>query len=325
MAATSSAAFLLAWWCIFLSAPLLWIEGASSSNFQTVPSFALLQQKRSKTNFHHNPNHESSKRRLSYCLLSALPPPADSSVSFPTMDFHLTSIPSSPLLLLLQIISAFITYIALIIYYDRPRGGQLSSSVLLHQTKQGKSSFCCLEVRPSRIPNAGLGLFVTQSLPKGTILGTYPGVLRPSNQFYLKYKKYPICQSYAWKFTDELYFLDPTSEFNGTISSSSDIILGGTISTPLSIWIHQQTPLLRYILGVPSSSLLTRINEPPSTIEMAKTISTENGNCRVDCNVSSEEDIKNRCVTFFLNRNVDCNEELYIDYGKVYDRSDYTA
>ena len=69
----------------------------------------------------------------------------------------------------LRITSALVSYIGLVAFLDRPRG------TLLLSDEQ-------YEIKPSQVENAGLGFYVTETLPQGTILGTYPGVLLPLNQ-----------------------------------------------------------------------------------------------------------------------------------------------
>jgi hypothetical protein len=134
-----------------------------------------------------------------------------------------------------------ITYISLIAYYDRPRG-----NLKLHT-----SSF---ELKQSQVHNAGLGLYITESLPKGTILGTYPGVLRPASKYIQKYNSIPNASVYTWRFTDNQYCIDPTNKYG----ELQNISYGGTDDYPLSYIIHES--MLRFI-NVPT--LLARINEPP--------------------------------------------------------------
>ena len=71
----------------------------------------------------------------------------------------LSSLPQPELMLsninVLQILSGLCTYIGLIAYYDRPRG----------KLQIDESSFILKE---SQVEGAGLGLYVSQSLPKGT-------------------------------------------------------------------------------------------------------------------------------------------------------------
>lgn len=45
----------------------------------------------------------------------------------------------------------------------------------------------------------------------------------------------------------------------------------------------------------------------------------------MDVNVVTDEDLKNRIVTFSAERDILPGEELFIDYGLTYDRSGYTG
>jgi len=187
----------------------------------------------------------------------------------------------------IRIGSAVSTYFAFVVAADRPRG-QLSSEAKTY-----------LEVRPSLVPGAGLGVFVKETLRKDTVLGTYPGVVIPLNQNLSKLRAFPQCEGYIWRFSDNQFVIDPT-DAKGDIQ---DVCLGGNPSTPLSIPFFQ-TILRR--LQVPTT--LCRINEPPKGR---------------DVNVVTSEDRDSRSVSFLLERDVYEGEELYIDYGLSYDRSMY--
>lgn len=182
--------------------------------------------------------------------------------------------------------SAASTYLGFMAYTDRPQGQLLVDSNLL-------------EARQSGVPGAGLGLYVTENLPKDTILGTYPGALIPLNQNLGKLSEFPQCEGYIWRFSDNQYVIDPTNP-EGNIE---DFCKGGNPSMPLSI------PLFQTLLGfLRVTTTLCRINEPPKG---------------KDVNVVTNEDLQSRTVTFALERDVYAGEELFIDYGLSYDRSQY--
>jgi len=111
----------------------------------------------------------------------------------------------------------------------------------------------------------------------------------------------PDIGTYAWRFTDNTEYIDPTDQF-GNLGS---MCLGGTDDFPLSYWIHQF--LLKDVWSVPTC--LARINEPPIGAG--------------GCNIRAEENLKVRTVTFTLSRNVKAGDELFMDYGTTYDRSSY--
>ncbi len=188
-----------------------------------------------------------------------------------------------------QLTSAILTYFGFVAFFDRPRGSiDVDENVLI--------------ARKSQVEGAGLGLYVTQSLPEGTILGTYPGVLRPTSKFMKKYNRLEggIAGTYAWRFTDNEDYIDPTDQ-NGKLG---DVCLGGSDDYPLSYFIHEI--LLRFYS---TSTALTRINEPAIG--------------GPGCNVRSDENLSTRQVVFSLSRDVVAGEELFMDYGLTYDRTSY--
>jgi len=188
---------------------------------------------------------------------------------------------------LTQITSAAMTYLGLVAYFDRPRG-KLSID---------ESYF---ESKASQVEGAGLGLFLSKPFPEGTVLGTYPGVVRQSAKFMNKYNKLDDAGVYAWRFTDNLDYIDPTDR-NGKLY---DLCMGGTDDYPLSYWLHET---VLKPLHVPT--ILARINEPPIG--------------GPGCNVRSEENLETREVVFSLSRDVYPGDELFMDYGLTYDRTSY--
>ena len=145
-----------------------------------------------------------------------------------------------------------------------------------------------------------MGLYASQPLSKGTVLGKYPGVLRPSSNFLNKYESIPQTAVYTWRFTDNKSCIDPTDK-DGLLL---DRCYGGTDDYPFSYFIHQ---VLFGWVNVPT--FLARINEPP----------IGSGGC----NVIVTENLETREVEFELSRDVLAGEELFMDYGLTYDRSSY--
>ena len=187
-------------------------------------------------------------------------------------------------------LSSTLTYTSLIAYFDRPRG-----SLVIPNPQS------TLLIQQSRVPGGGLGLFVTQSLPKGTILGTYPGVVRPAETVNNgKYRQYPQAISYCWRFTDNKFVIDPTDS-QGNIQ---DYCLGGSSEVPLSNIIFSTILSFWKV-----NTALCRINEPPIGAG--------------GCNVSAKERLETREVVFELIQDVVSGQELYLDYGLDYDRSRY--
>ena len=157
-----------------------------------------------------------------------------------------------------------------------------------------------VSVAKSQVVNGGLGLYTKTAFPKGTILGTYPGVVRPLAQNMAKLKEYPACETYVWRFGDSQMIIDPTNE-EGKLENEC---MGGS-TIPLSKFLFQN---ILKDWTVPTT--LARINEPPRGY---------------DCNVETEEDIESRRVVFQLSRDVGAGEELFMDYGLTYDRSNYNT
>lgn len=183
--------------------------------------------------------------------------------------------------------SATFTYLFLLAAYDRPRGSLAPPAAT------------ALRVGPSRV--AGLGVFALRSLPTGTVLGTYPGVLRPAQAFYDgKCRRFPAAVGYSWRFTDSRYVLDPT-DGRGEIQ---DVCYGGTSGVPFSEAVFGT--LLRF-LSV--DTVLCRINEPPIGAG--------------GCSVGARENLETRSVVFTLVQDVYEGQELYLDYGLDYDRTSY--
>ncbi|KAG7340148.1 SET methyltransferase domain containing protein [Nitzschia inconspicua] len=195
---------------------------------------------------------------------------------------------SSDELWAIRIASAGLTYFGFVAVTDRPRG----------QLKVPKSA---IEIKESTVSGAGLGLYLKQDFPKGTILGDYPGVVLPLAQHSESNKMQvaPFSEAYIWRFSDNKFVIDPTDN-QGFLQETCR---GGNPGTPLSVGIF--ATILSFVT-VPSA--LCRINEPPKGR---------------DVNVITEEDLKARKVTFVLERDCYTGEELFIDYGLSYDRSLY--
>ena len=175
----------------------------------------------------------------------------------------------------LRLGSGLFTYASLVVILDRPQGTLLDAADSV------------LQVRPSVV--AGLGLFVTQDLPAGTVLGTYPGMVVPLNDRRIQQKayQYPECQTYIWRFSDNSGLIDPTNN----VGTLEDYCTSSTAP---------------FLFRVPTT--LCRINEPPKGR---------------DVNVITEELSQDRKVLVRLERNVMAGEELFMDYGPQYDRSAY--
>lgn len=184
--------------------------------------------------------------------------------------------------------SAVSSYVGIVAVIDRPQG----------------ELFCPekVQIQPSTVPGAGLGLFAATDIVKGTPLGTYPGTLLPLQQNLSKLRRFPACEGYIWRFSDNKYVLDPTN----SIGVLDDVVVGGNPSLPGSLWLFEN--IFSKFRTLPPPTTLCRINEPPKGM---------------DVNVVTDEDLDKRCVLFSVERDVVEGEELFIDYGLSYDRSMY--
>ena len=219
----------------------------------------------------------------------------------------------------IRCLSAIITYFSLIYFLDRPRG-ELYLPVV-DNNDNGNGNDGMLQVKQSNVENGGLGLFATQYIiPKGTILGEYPGIVVELEPHISKLNAHPQCEAYIWRFSDNKYVIDPTNS-KGILD---DICIGGNPNSFLSQWFFtniinnnnssndnsngNNDSNTKSSIGVPTT--LCRINEPPKGY---------------DVNVITTEKTNERKVIFEVERDIYPNEELFIDYGLTYDRSQYTT
>jgi len=228
-------------------------------------------------------NAGSSVAQLAAIPVSTLPLEASYIVSpaSPSNDGSITATTTQAL----GLTSSIITYVSLLLVYDRPKGSlELDESYL--------------SIRESNVPGAGLGLYAVQTIKEGTVLGTYAGVVRPAQEFYSgKCRQFPGAVSYSWRFTDNQFVIDPTDE-RGEIQ----FVCQGGSDVPLS-------NIFFSLLGTGKSTALCRINEPPIGAG--------------GCNVGAKENLDKREVVFTTLRDIFAGEELFLDYGLDYDRSGY--
>jgi len=144
-----------------------------------------------------------------------------------------------------------------------------------------------LVAQQSQVPGAGRGLYVNERLPSGYVLGAYPGRLILRNIYQQKLLTAPNAAEYCWQLSDSDAVLDPTDA-------------SGRLMEPL--------PLIEAVPHLPGGvpTTLALINEPCPGL---------------DVNVDTFE--QGLELTFVLNRDVAAGEELFLDYGPMYDRSSY--
>ena len=127
------------------------------------------------------------------------------------------------------------------------------------------------------------GVFAKADIPAGTILGSYPGRRRTSSEVLQKAQYAPETRQYVFHLKDAMY-LDPTDQ-HGRPSK-------------------QPSPGLPWFSIDPS---MAYVNEP-----------TTGSSVNVEFADGLDGD-----VVFLAACDVRKGNELYIDYGKTYDRSSY--
>ena len=157
--------------------------------------------------------------------------------------------------------------------------------ILNERRPRGNAKTDLVEIRRSSVPKANLGVFTRTFVPKGTVLGTYPGFARdPEDALRSKVSDAAreSAKRYMWMIADDLV-LDPTNE-----------------QGQLELEIPYLSGLYR------ANTLMARINEPPP---------------RADCNLITR--VSGVQVELVAERDLFADEELFIDYGSLYDRRDY--
>ena len=159
--------------------------------------------------------------------------------------------------------------------------------ILNERRPRGSAKTDLVEIRRSSVPKANLGVFAKTFVPKGTVIGTYPGFAKDPEDA-LKGKVSDAARDaakrYMWMVADDLV-LDPTNE-QGNLELEIPYVFG----------------LYR------ANTMMARINEPPP---------------KADCNVVTR--VSGVQVELVAERDLFANEELFIDYGNLYDRGDYAS
>ena len=157
--------------------------------------------------------------------------------------------------------------------------------LLNERRPRGSAKTDLVEIRRSTVSKANLGVFAKAFVPKGTVLGTYPGFAKdPEDALRNKVddKARESAKKYLWMISEDLV-LDPTNALG---------------------LLDLEVP---YLFGVyRANTMMARLNEPPP---------------RADCNVVTR--VSGVQVEFVAERDLFADEELFIDYGSLYDRGDY--
>jgi hypothetical protein len=146
-----------------------------------------------------------------------------------------------------------------------------------------------LEVKQSLLgEGAGMGVFAQHAIPAETTLGAYPGVARNDVAMTAKSIVAPMSRYYCFS-TRPGCILDPTGD-DGYPSARP---------TPCNVfWPFQVDTTLSYV------------NEPSLQF-------------RTNVRVEDDPDDPMVGLIFVSDRDIEAGEELFIDYGVSYDRSDY--
>ena len=128
------------------------------------------------------------------------------------------------------------------------------------------------------------GVFARVDLQPGSTLGVYPGRPRNAAAMAAKAHRTPACKGFAFHAAGD-YFLDPTD----------------TAGIPCS----QPRPGLPWL---PIDPMLAFVNEPPP------------GRLTNVSVVDGRDDLE---LVFVVTADVRAGDELFIDYGAAYDRSQY--
>jgi hypothetical protein len=179
--------------------------------------------------------------------------------------------------------------------------------------------------KPSSIPGAGLGLYAARDLEAGAVLGTYPGrvwgaeawlrykgltpaelLLDAEERAKIQQERQKKAEAYTWKLAKELESDEGTDAPPGATPATQTYTASFVIDPTTATGDLQESVPWIFNTFATMPTLLCRINEPG-----------RGG----DVNVVAEEG--ERSVAFVVERDVKAGEELFLDYGPYYDRSNY--
>lgn len=175
------------------------------------------------------------------------------------------------------------------------QGAKVLCSALWYMYSQRPRGWCrqdLLVVRESSLGSgAGKGVFSRGMIPKDVVLGAYPGRVRNDIEMTAKCIVAPKAQFYCFSKKPGV-ILDPSDESGYPSARPS----------PGLWWPWDVDCTLSYV------------NEPSL-------------NARVSVNVRVEDDDEDPSIglVFVTDRDIAPGEELFIDYGKDYDRSGYVS
>ena len=197
-------------------------------------------------------------------------------------------------------------------YLDRPRGWAARELVevcplalRLQQWPQSELTHTLrAQVRQSQIANRGV--FARRRLAPGTLLGVYPGRVRSESSMLDKAAVVPCCKTYVFRQASCPCSSHRNERSSGWVCASRTN--GGRFMDPTDA-----TGLVsdRPGPGMPWPAVDNRlafVNEPPPG--------------RLT-NVTIEDGREDNEICFVAACEIEAGEELFIDYGRTYDRSTY--
>ena len=193
-------------------------------------------------------------------------------------------------LVLYEALTAVLLAIVIINYQQRPRGWSNHGLVQVgsHSTPLPSEVIADVSVllhfQVGESPVAGQGLFATVDITKGQVLGAYPGVPRSAESMLQKASAVPNCKRYVFQ-TDSQVWLDPTDAAGLLMTKPNGSVLR---------WKWDAS--------------MAYVNEPPTGHAV---------------NVEIVDGVNNLDLIFKATRDITAGSEVFLDYGKTYDRSSY--
>ena len=152
---------------------------------------------------------------------------------------------------------------------------------------RGSARSDLLVVKTSQVPGAGRGVFARQAIPVSTVLGEYPGRPRSDIEMAAKCMFAPLARQYC--FLSSTVLLDPTDDTGVPSKRPSP-----------GLWWPFEVDIT-----------LSLVNEPPKGASLGTNVCVEDDPNDPDG------------LIFVTDREIMAGEELFIDYGRDYDRSGY--
>ena len=204
------------------------------------------------------------------------------------------SLPLGLPLLLYEALAAALFYLLIVGYKERARGwsnrdlikARTCVHVQIFAVKLKQSHHQSVAVfQVGQSPVAGQGVFASVDLGEGQMLGAYPGVPRSANSMLRKASMAPNCKRYVFQ-SESNVWLDPTNSAGLLVNNPN-----------FSIFSWSADASMAYV------------NEPPRGYAV---------------NVEIVNGVNNLDIIFRAVCDIPAGSELFLDYGRTYDRSSYS-